>query len=158
MKYLVDLKEIAEIFKKYNVQYRLSTTSNEAYSYSADGFVFLGTKGKGRDSKARLLSTIFHEIAHCLNYRNKKYLTYHDTKRNGCTYPSVKFFKWWRYAKRHGLAAERYTDRLGQKLMKQHYPSLKYEPGYKYKWQVEAFKYLINHKVNKMLAKREKER
>lgn len=54
-------------------------------------------------------STILHEIAHCLNYRNKKYLKYHDSSRKSKG-----------YLRRMALRAEVYTDDVAAKLAKKY--------------------------------------
>lgn len=55
-----------------------------------------------------LLTAAFHEIQHCLNYRNKKYFNYHKKRRNK------------KLAKKIALRAEVYTDKEAKKLAKKH--------------------------------------
>lgn len=76
-------------------------------------------------SPSELFSTFFHEYAHILNKRERKYATYHnihEVKR--LTNNIFNTFK-----KVH-IRAERYTDRRAAKLMKQYMPKIKYIYGY----------------------------
>lgn len=51
-------------------------------------------------------TAVFHEIQHCLNFRNKKYLRYHSGNATKADY------------RRWGLRAELYTDKHAKKLAK----------------------------------------
>ena len=82
----------------------------------------------------RLYNIVFHEIAHCLNYRNKKYARYHG-KRYG---RSLK------YLRKFALRAEVYTDYVAKKLAKEHghrYKNSYAFNAYNRKWLKEALGY-----------------
>lgn len=55
---------------------------------------------------------VLHEVAHCLNYRNKKFLIYHSNPRS-----KKRTLK---YLKKYALRAEVYTDKLAMKLARKH--------------------------------------
>ena len=57
-------------------------------------------------------SIVLHEIAHCLNYRNKKFLIYHSN-------PSSKK-RTLKYLKKYALRAEVYTEKVAMKLARKH--------------------------------------
>lgn len=74
------------------------------------------------------MSVFFHEIAHVQNYENKKFKIYH--RYYDLPYVkqiSKKYLNAW---KRTALLAEQHTDRLGEKLMKQHFPKMDYVSSY----------------------------
>jgi hypothetical protein len=68
-----------------------------------------------------IVSTFFHEMAHILCKRNRKYASYHGV--HGAR-------RWARATIFHGLTAERYVDNLGRKLCKQYLPTIKWEKSY----------------------------
>ena len=56
-------------------------------------------------------TVVLHEIAHCLNYRNKKFLIYHTINHKKRTR---------KYLKKYALRAEVYTEKVAMKLARKH--------------------------------------
>lgn len=126
------LKECRKIARDLKIKYRFNSTSyylgGEAIPISQKIFIDYNA----RTTDEMFLSIFFHEVAHCFNFRNKKYLAYHSI-------PDVKTEKQLKrkMSKHHmglivktGLRAEKYTDKVGKKLMKQYYPKAKYTSWY----------------------------
>lgn len=72
-------------------------------------------------------SILFHEIAHCLNLRNKKYVAFHSIPARGFHNLTRKHL---RSIINTALKAERYTDKVGKELMAKHCPDLEYQGFY----------------------------
>ena len=88
---------------KYGVLMAPAVHYNHGYSMPWAGWVFIP---EGQGSK-QFFITLCHEIAHCLNFRNKKYLQYHSRK------PSKG------YLRKMSLRAEVYTERVGARIYKE---------------------------------------
>lgn len=82
-----------------------------------------------------LLSVFFHELAHCRNYINKKFLAFHSM-----TDPSRMTTEHIKLVLLTGLRAERYTDKIGAKLMKEYYPEIKFIAYYSKKGVEKEFR------------------
>lgn len=76
-------------------------------------------------------SLIYHEVAHIKCLREGKYKRYHSA----CTPKD--------YMLRYGLRAERYVDSIGEKIMKEYHPELKYISFYQKQEDVQFFKNYI---------------
>lgn len=111
------------IVKQYNIKYRLRINSHENYAHPADEKIFLGIEAE--DTIQDFLSAVMHEVAHVLNFRNKKYIKYHNAGKNvRITKQRIKDYK------RLGIRAEVYTDSVAKKLMRKHFPEIPYRAGY----------------------------
>ena len=78
-------------------------------------------------SERMIISIFCHELSHYLNFLNKKYYKYHAL--TGKKY--LKRFKTKHAAVRYALDAELYTDRMGRRFCKQHFPGIKFHASYK---------------------------
>lgn len=81
-------------------------TGGMASSYKDEIHVSKNTSGD------RFKTIVLHEIAHCLNYRNKKFLIYHSNPHH-----KKRTLK---YLKKYALRAEVYTEKVAIKLAKKH--------------------------------------
>ena len=105
-----DIKWAKQICKEYSIKCRFKPLSKNlgGYALSWEGKIVVNSTLKGNHFK----SVFLHEVAHCLNYRNKKYYRYHcmltNTKKNRA------------YLKRMGLRAEVYTEEQAEILAKKH--------------------------------------
>jgi hypothetical protein len=79
-----------------------------------------------------LWSIVFHELAHIYCYDNDIYRIYHED-----TLPEKEMAK---YVRKMGLRIERYVDKIGSKLMKEHGFTFRYVPAYNNKKDVKWFR------------------
>ena len=80
-----------------------------------------------------LLSSSFHEIGHCIAFRNGKFIPYH----NGSY--SVE------YLKRYAYKAELYVDKWAEKEFYKMFPNKKYQKSYRTKKdKIWLMKYYLN--------------
>lgn len=117
------------ICKEYKVKYNLIRHQDFSGGMAAPhkGEIWIEAKLKGDMFK----SVVLHEIVHCLNFRNKKYLTYHINPTN-----SKRSLK---YLKRMALRAEVYTEIQAKKMSKRY--------GVKNYWR----HYYFNKRCRKLL-------
>lgn len=122
MSYKYINNKLLSILKTYGVN-KVFLASNLDYSYAKckEGEIVIGLKNVDINNRRELLSTMFHEAAHIVNYNNNKYYKYHHDLGGK------------KYLRRIALRAERYTDKVGRKLMKEHYPDVRYLAGYRTK-------------------------
>lgn len=91
---------------------------------------------RSTDPSNTMICTFFHEVGHVMNFRNKKYITYHSY--DNFTYSSIlKFIA-------TAIKAEKYTDKVAKKLMKQYWPTLRYR-GYTKKGLTWLMKTHLKH-------------
>lgn len=77
-------------------------------------------------SERHIMSTLFHEIGHCVAFREGKFKAYHYSKSDD------RLTKADRLAiVRTGLRAEQYVDRWGEKEFKKHFPGERYVRSYR---------------------------
>lgn len=75
-----------------------------------------------------IISTFFHELAHYVNFKTNKYPLYHKIHNiNKLRKIIPEYNRFIRYC----LNAELYTEKVGKKLMKEWFPTLKYKTIYK---------------------------
>lgn len=79
------------------------------------------------DTLSGTLSIFFHELTHFINWKLKRYPTYHNPKNFG---KLAKKFKSKSLAITYALKAELFTDKEGKKLCKEWFPSIKYKSYY----------------------------
>lgn len=118
--------EIDHICKLFDVRYRLIKRTQDWGGGKADtnrNRIFINMSNTKR---AEALGILFHEIAHILCTRTRTYAFYHNKTKRLSKQRVIRIAS-------HGLQAELYVDKLGQKLFKTFYPKLKYYKGYKSK-------------------------
>lgn len=100
------LKFCKDICKIYKVKLYVRTLPNVigGIAYPADGVIELNRNATDNEFKTAL----FHEVQHCLNFRNGKYKAFHQKRATKKT------------IKRWALPAEIYTDKMGKKLAAKH--------------------------------------
>lgn len=101
------INKIKALCKYYKIHYQFANLkqfnlAGLAYPYSS--LIILDPTLKDN----ALLTATFHEIQHCLNFRNKKFYNYHKKFRNR------------KLVKQIALRAEVYTDKEAKKLAKRH--------------------------------------
>jgi hypothetical protein len=139
------IKEIKQILKDNDIQFEISLSSNQCYSYPSQRFIFLGFNSREFKSRDHMLTALFHEIAHIQNYLTNKYFTYHNEQQHNKK--SVA------YAIRFGLRAEQHTDKIGEKLMALYDPKATFHPTYtkphmKTRYKTEFLTTLVNSLKN----------
>lgn len=133
----IDITKAKHILRSLGVKYRVinkpgpngalgyaSTTT--AYVYTFDTIYFLNkhkdiSVSYKRCSTEQILSTMFHEAAHVLLYRQGMYKTYHEGIIPNKT-SRAKFERW----AAQMLDAERSADILGKALLKKHFPTVRF--------------------------------
>lgn len=88
-----------------------------AFAYDSEIHLRLNKSMK----KSIFLSILFHEITHCILYREGKFEDYHSPKLDIFTLKNKIFT---------GLKAEKYTDKRAKILMKKLFPKYKYYAYY----------------------------
>lgn len=136
-----DLKIAKKLLKQFNIKFRFQKNTEAASCFPYEQIVFIGLK---EESRIRFFSNLFHEIAHVENFRNKKYFAYHNHRSSNYKTLSTKKLK---YLIRIWLRAERYTDAVGARLMKEHMPEMRFYRGYSH---YTANKYLERHEFTRI--------
>lgn len=131
-----EIKIVRKILKEHKIRCRILWKEE---GYGVDGFavvkknliVAYGKKTRLRNgildysvrqSKTTILSTIFHEMGHVIDYRNGKYKFYLEGLIG-----NQKDFNVW---KKSMLKAERSADIFGKKMLKKYFPKLKFQGYY----------------------------
>lgn len=94
------------------------------------GYYIPGTNkiAVGNTGSSRSTTIIFcHELGHYKNYLDGKYYKYHHLK--GPKF--MRRFKTKDALVKYALKAEMYTDKVGRRLCKKHFPGVKYKASYK---------------------------
>jgi hypothetical protein len=112
------LKRARKIFEENGVIGDVHYDIRGGWAYPRDNYVIIGTR---EYTVNQLASTICHELAHILNLRNRKFFRYHDF---GLKTVYTKELAQMRI--QIGLKAELYTDEVAKRLMKEHYPELRF--------------------------------
>jgi hypothetical protein len=100
---------IAVVCKMYDVKYEITDKLEKGQlgcSRPWDNLIRISRNC----NRFRWPDVVFHEIAHCMNYRNKKYYRFHSRPGNQQD-PA--------YLRRIHLRAEVYTDKVAAKLAKE---------------------------------------
>lgn len=124
-------KELIKKLKGIAKFYKVKAKFVEKHSSEGSGGFAVSPKGKieirynSWEDSAVVCSLFFHEVAHCLNFRNKKYIALHSIT----TFEEMTKEHTQRLLKT-SLRAEKYTDKVGRKLMKVHFPDLEYVAFY----------------------------
>lgn len=129
-------REIKKICDKYSITYDIERNKKMeggiAFPWESQIFILYTSQ----TPKNIIFSILFHEIAHILCYRNKKYIVYNGPTWNRDVPPSKiaakHFFK-------TALNAELEADRLGKELMAKYYPKMKFVGWYQKKINQKKF-------------------
>lgn len=129
-------REINKICKKYGVLYDVERNKKMeggvAFPWESQ-ILLLYTS---QTPKNVIFSILFHEIAHVLCYRSRKYVVYNGPTWDKDALPS-------KIAAKHffntALKAELEADRLGKELMAEHYPKMKFVGWYQSKRNQKKF-------------------
>lgn len=131
------IKKLRNIAKFYKVKAKFV----EKHSSEGSGGFAVSPKGKieirynSWETRQVVCSLFFHEIAHCLNFRNKKYIALHTiTTMEAMTADHA------RKLIRTSLRGEKYTDKIGKSLMKLHFPEVVYIAFYDCPYVVKIHK------------------
>lgn len=105
-----DIKWLHKICKEYNIKCYLfdEDAGWGGFAEPWNGKIMVAARTKGDFFK----SIVLHELAHCLNYRNKKYYLYHINPKD-----KRRTLK---YLRRNALRAEVYTELQAKKLARKH--------------------------------------
>lgn len=123
-----DKKKIREFLKQYDVKVHFVKRSY-SLAYGGLDLIEIGTETYPTDSK--LWSMVFHELAHVVCYREGLYKEYHHENRSNKKYAI--------YIRRYGLRAERFVDKMAKKMMKKHFPKMKFEDSYLTEHEIEWY-------------------
>lgn len=142
-------KRLKAIAKKHRVkmlikldEHGLEGAYGYAYSWRSKIKVFYSS----RSSNRQIISVVFHEIAHCLNYRDKKFVAYHSGKTDPDNLRKILYT---------GLKAERYTDNRARKMIKSYHPVTPYMEGYEKQSIVDNYRRLFLANIRDMIKKDE---
>ena len=128
------LKKLLRIAKEYNVKVYVTKLPNnrEGCALPHLNKIWISSKIVNKND---YIFSFFHELQHCLNFKNGKYIKYHDRAVR-------KRVEWSKATIKVGLKAERYTDKEAYKLLKKYFPKIKIETlPYSNKDNALAFKY-----------------
>jgi hypothetical protein len=119
-----DVNKAKAILHSHQVKCRFLKNKTDGYADFGIDTVYIGTDV----SIQYFWSLVFHELAHILNRRNRKYFRYH---RDFCHKEVVK---------KLGLRAERYTDKVAAKEMKKYKFGFRFLPRYAHPWQIQWYR------------------
>lgn len=122
-------KTILDIAHSYGVNVRLEmfTDCSGMADYS-NGVIYLNLSKDHNKTMRHMFSTLFHEIGHCVAYKERKFKAYHHRKEeHNLTYQDKLAIV------RTGLRAEQYVDRWGEREFKKYYPNERYARSYRNK-------------------------
>jgi predicted transcriptional regulator YdeE len=105
--------DLRSITKLYGFKIRFSCREVDGSANCEQGIIYLSNRPK---NIIEYVSWFFHELAHLINTVNGKYINYHLGNKN-YRFTAVK--------------AEKYTDKVGEKLMKLWLPEYKYIKSYR---------------------------
>jgi antirestriction protein ArdC len=103
-----------ELEKEYSITIQFIDDDN---SYSAWLPYIRKIEMTIQQTPQRILSTLFHELGHCYCHDMRLHKRYHHRKKK-------------EDAIRYGLRAEKFTDKIGKKLMNIYFPTIPYLKGY----------------------------
>ena len=115
------LRDLKKILRAFNVKAEFSEKTDVSHATPHLESVKVGICGL---STQQIISTVFHELAHIVVFREGKYLDYHDTSRDLTKKKAKALLK-------TGLKIERYVDKRAKELMRQFYPDIQYFDNYK---------------------------
>lgn len=113
------IKNFKEMSKNNGVKLRLKKNYSGGFYSPFNRTIIIGIAGNIEWTA----SVFFHELAHVINYDNKKFPIYHSIKELNKSKPSTNFL-------RTAYRAEVYTEKVGKFLMKKYYSNLKYKVSY----------------------------
>lgn len=146
-------KELAKLLKKICKQYGYwcSITFGEPEDGEcgeADAMIKCFWVYANKESTVQtVISLFFHELAHCFAYQHGKYKRYHEFGDKKITKRDIK------YILKFGLRIEKGVDNIAAKLMKFHFPKLKYLYWYNNPYVVFGYREDFLGKYKKKLTK-----
>lgn len=115
------IKELRQIAKEYGIKVRFRLHKDlEAYYDCVDKEIVIDYNTTKQSTDRVLLSNFFHELAHFLDHKEKKFINYYKA--------STPLYK----LRRIALNAELHTDNRAIKLSKQYY-NFRYVKAYRNK-------------------------
>lgn len=91
-----------------------------------DGYIYISLMKEHNKNPRHVMSTLFHEIGHCVAFREGKFKRYHHRKMTENLTLEDRLA-----VVRTGLRAEQYVDRWGEAEFKKHFPGEKYVRSYR---------------------------
>lgn len=145
-----DLEKVVSILKELDIRHRFHWSRLVCHSYGvakpeknlievfpyvvSDVAFVTGKNGRQyyrftrrRQTKQEFLSTVFHEIGHILCTRQGIYLEYNKGLKPKNNKIKQKDYDAWAS---QFLKAERLCDKMGAKMLKEHFPKVPYKSGY----------------------------
>lgn len=114
MLYLKLRKKLHKIAKEYKVKLRF----REFVSFGGDWYYGTIRISIKNTTKREIISNFFHELGHHIDYTNKLYPSFYNSKSS------------WAKLRRISLKAERHADKVGQQLCKKYFPKIKFMRSY----------------------------
>ena len=116
-----DKKHIREFLKQFNIRLHHKKISCGGEADYCNGIVIINSRGM---SMHKYLSMAMHELWHCLCYRQGLYSNYHYDKYPKTKKQIIKF-------RRIAFKAEKFVDKKAEQMMRDYFPDIPYEHGYK---------------------------
>lgn len=128
------IRQVKDIADTYNVSINFIYSGGSACTHNTLIEIDLSEC----NSLDTFLSLFFHELGHVYCYNNNLYEFFHKENDGRNKYS---------YMKKYGLRAERFVDKIGEKLMKSYYPNNTFYRNYDkpedvkeyYKWCEETY-------------------
>jgi hypothetical protein len=118
------LTAVRAIYRSYGVKFRIRWDRHGSFSKSPEWYIQLGLGMPYEiDTIQSFLSKAFHELAHLHCFENRKYVNYHSYRPLTDVQTNILAIK-------TAIRAEKYTDRVAQKLMNTYFPGIPYKKGY----------------------------
>lgn len=93
-----------------------------------DGMIYISRLKDHNKTERHVMSTLFHEIGHCVAFREKKFKAYHYGKADERLTAADRMA-----IVRTGLRAEQYVDKWGEREFRKHFPAERYVRSYRSK-------------------------
>lgn len=118
------LTAVRAIYRSYGLRFRIRWDRHSSFSKSCDGYIQLGLGMPYEiDTVQSFLSKAFHELAHVYCFEHGKYMNYHANRPFSDVQRNILAIK-------TAIRAEKYADKVAQKLMKSYFPEIPYKKGY----------------------------
>lgn len=121
---------IKDFYKQFNISLKILTKSYAGGQTDIERRRVLIPISTLRQSDTRILHVVMHELSHHLSYDHNKYANYYKIiYKNKITKKDIKLIR------RIGLKAERYCDKMAEKLIKSFFKDLPCKiPQYSKSW------------------------
>lgn len=118
------LTSVRAIYRSYGVKFRIRWDRHSSFSVSPKSYIQLGLGMPYQiDTIQSFLSKAFHELAHIYCHQHGKYVHYHSYRPLTDVQANILAIK-------TAIRAEKYTDKVAQKLMAIYFPGIPYQKGY----------------------------